>query len=197
MNPEKTILSMHVYLVNCGWTMLIIRSRTTKVGEGGIFHGGADDLIVTSFSPPATPASISRIWTFHIPTPSSSISCFFTEHTKPLFIADWSLPLPYQGHGQTSQSADFRRFPHIHQSLATRYNSQSITGVEKTFNSQYPQLAVPQAGSYLSNQQCAEDSEPLHVCRKGVPCKTKTVFSPDVPSSSELVRTSKTIQLLL
>ena len=85
---------MHVYLVNCGWTMLIIRSRTTKVGEGGIFHGGADDLIVTLFSLPATPASISRIWTFHIPTSSSSISCFFTEHTKPLFIADWSLPPP-------------------------------------------------------------------------------------------------------
>ena len=188
---------MHVYLVNCGWTMLIIRSRTTKVGEGCIFHGGADDLIVTSFSPPATPASISRIWTFHIPTPSSSISCFFTEHTKPLFIADWSLPPPLP---RARANFTVGRFLVISSHLPESGHQTQFTISHRSWKSlisQHPQLTVPQAGPYLSNHQCAEDSEPLHVCRKGVPCKTKTVFSPDVPSSSELVRTSKTIQLLL
>ena len=119
-------------------------------------------------------------------------------NTQNLFLLLIGLsPLPYQGHEQTSQSADFWWFPHIHQSLATRHNSQSVTGVENhssvnILNSQFPRLDL----IYLT-KQCVEDSEPLHVCRKGVPCKTKAGFSPDVPSSSELVRTSKTIQLLL
>ena len=63
-----------------------------------------------------------------------------------------SPPSLTKGHEQTSQSADFWWFPHIHQSLATRHNSQSITGVENhstvnILNSQFPRLDL----IYLTN----------------------------------------------
>ena len=160
--------------------------RIAKVGEGCIFHGGADTivLIVTPSSPSTAPQiQTSGHFTLSQQQPASSFSipsCFFTEPTKPQSIADyWSLhPWPRPD----SQSADFWSSPRSHTSFTIPHKSWKSLHIWPPFRSN------SQLCSSISNHQ------PILCCRKTIIQKTLRTISmfqlragfpckrPDVPS---------------
>ena len=142
------------YLVNCGWARLIMRRRiAAKVGEGCIFHGGADTHLIYAWYTWYTPDYQVLIYTLYTPdTPDIHLIYswwgWYTPHCHLILnhrshINGSSNPIPTSGHF-TLGSPPSPLSPSL---LASSLNPQNLSLLLIIYRSLPPSLPRPDSQS--------------------------------------------------